>query len=109
MVGMEPAALALKGMGIGGLAECELRIEFADSPSGIPVYPRNRDYLEHKLLRWSAFGEANNVPINVGEYGLMPDCHAPGQGGMTWLTDLLELMAPTDLNFTLYDYHSGNH
>ncbi|MFQ5342337.1 MAG: cellulase family glycosylhydrolase [Anaerolineae bacterium] len=97
----------MKGAGVGE-ANCQLTIEFGKMPAGQEIMPRDRDSLESRLLPGVEFGRANNVPINVGEFGLMKWCFENNRGGLTWVRDMLELFDQYGVHFQYWDYHSDD-
>ncbi|MCK5146951.1 cellulase family glycosylhydrolase [bacterium] len=91
----------MKGVNVSDNASCRMKIKFIKSPSGKGLMFRDRAFLESKLRLWTEFGRENNVPINVGEYGVDRDLF-DGHGGLTWTQDMLEL-------FSLYGVHHTYH
>ncbi|MCP5053740.1 MAG: glycoside hydrolase family 5 protein, partial [bacterium] len=82
-------------------------IEFYTLPVGQARMPFNRAFLESKLREHLHFGETNNVPMNVGEFGLTFYCFRNDNGGLSFVGDLMDLMMEEGLNFQFYDYHSS--
>ncbi|MES0490925.1 MAG: cellulase family glycosylhydrolase [Leptospirales bacterium] len=67
-------------------------------------------YLEAELLFYGLqFGIDNNVPMNVGEYGLSYKLFNPfsTKGGLTWVADFNTLMDTHKLNRQYYNYHNS--
>ncbi len=95
----------MRGLGVSEQS-CAISLEIGALPEGGERIPVDRSYLEDDLLAWSEFGAVNNVPINIGEYGMMRWCYEDDRGGPRLLRDLTELMIENDLSFQLYDYHS---
>ncbi|MCP4656816.1 MAG: glycoside hydrolase family 5 protein, partial [bacterium] len=95
----------MRGLGVTE-ASCSIVLEFGALPEGEERTPVDRSFLEDDLLTWSEFGAVNNVPINVGEFGLMAWCYEDDRGAVRWLRDMTELMIENGLSFQLYDYHS---
>ncbi|MCP4654548.1 MAG: glycoside hydrolase family 5 protein, partial [bacterium] len=98
----------MRGLGVTE-ESCSISLELGALPEGEERTPVDRSFLEADLLTWSEFGAVNDVPINVGEYGLIRWCFDDGRGGLQWLRDLTELMIENGLSFQLYDYHSGDY
>ena len=90
--------------GASGVALCN----FETSPSGQPLLRRNKEYIEHTLLRFLDFGIRNNVPISVGEFGLVQDCFEDGKGGEIWLEDVLDVLDTYGVHWIYYSYHNAD-
>jgi endoglucanase len=97
----------MKGSGVSPGSSCRLRIDFETSPSGGRIYPRNKDYLAFELNRYLDWGDRNNVPMYVGEFGLYQDCFAPGKGGVQWVADMVGLLSAHGVHFTYHAYHES--
>ena len=97
----------MKGEGVTG-SSARLRLDFERSPSGAPLYARDRAYLESLFAPFVAWGEANGVPLYVGELGLFRDCYEDGKGGLRWAEDVIDILQANDLHFTWHAYHEGS-
>ncbi|HEX2952848.1 MAG TPA: cellulase family glycosylhydrolase [Bacillota bacterium] len=95
----------MKGVDIAANANCQLRIDFESSPSGGRVYSLDKAYLDSVLTQFAKFGEENNVPLYVGEFGLYKECFNNGKGGTEWVRDMIGLLKSHGLNFTYHAYH----
>lgn len=71
-------------------------------------YRRDKKMLEGSLARFLAWGKAKNVPLYLGEFGLMHQCFEGGRGGEVWVADMLDIAAANSLNFTYHTYHETN-
>ena len=69
---------------------------------------RDAAALGASLDKFLAWGAAENVPLFVGEFGLIHYCFEDGRGGTNWVRDMLDLMLQRDLNFTYHVYHEVN-
>jgi endoglucanase len=94
-----------RGVDIPANASCSFSIEFDKSPSGKPVMHRNKAYLESIIVSRMQFGLTNQVPMNVGEFGLYRDCFLNGRNGIEWVSDTLDILGRYHLNFTYHCYH----
>jgi endoglucanase len=97
----------IKGVKIAANANCQFRIDFETSPSGGQVHRLNKAYLESTLHHLAEFGEQNNVPMYVGEFGLYKECFMSGKGGTEWVADILSLFKAYGLHFTYHAYHES--
>ncbi len=94
-----------RGVDIPAAASCSFSIEFDKSPSGQPVLRRNKALLESVIKGRMQFGVTNQVPVNVGEFGMYRDCFLNGRNGIQWVKDTLDILCLYRLNFTYHCYH----
>lgn len=97
----------MKGVGITDESG-QITIEFGELPEGEEFVPVDKNYLEDTLLSYIEFGTTHNVPMNVGEFGLTKWCFKNNKGGLTWVSDMLELFEQNGVNFQYWDYHSDD-
>ncbi len=88
-------------------AACLLRVDFYRSPSGTGILNWDRAFLESRLERMVRFGETNNVPLYVGEFGANRLCFEKDRGGLAWVADALEFFEKAGLSYTYHAYHEG--
>jgi len=100
-----------KSEGISG-DSCGMGLEFFGLAEGASCAPLDRAALREELRRrLLAFGEEHQVPLNVGEFGLMHWCFAselngvPGdRGGLQWTRDVIELLQETGVGYQWVGY-----
>jgi endoglucanase len=97
----------MKGRSVTG-SGARLRIDFESSPSGAPLYRRDKAYLQSLLAPYVAWGAARGVPLYVGELGLYRDCYESGKGGLRWAEDVIDILQANGLHFTWHAYHEGS-
>jgi aryl-phospho-beta-D-glucosidase BglC (GH1 family) len=71
-------------------------------------YVRNKAYLEKELNSYLEFGRKNNVPLYLGEFGLIYHCFKEGKGGLEWTADMLDILKENKVHFTYHVYHEDN-
>lgn len=96
----------MKGEGVTG-TNARLRIDFESSPSGRPLHRRDRSYLASLFAPYVSWGQANGVPLYVGELGLYRDCYENGKGGLQWAEDVIDILQSNRLHFTWHAYHES--
>ena len=97
----------MKGDDISSGANCSYMIDFFQLDPQDELIRHDRDFLAERMLAGIQFGEQNNVPINVGEFGVFQTTFlSPEAGGARWVTDMLDLLNENKLNFAYWDYHS---
>lgn len=71
--------------------------------------PFTKAYLEQALLDDSlAFYRNANVPMNIGEFGQSIANFSNGRGGLTWMNDMLDIMAYYGVSGQMFNWHSTN-
>ncbi len=85
-----------------------LSISFYNSPSGKKVMRRNKDNLRAQVAEYVQFGIDNNVPLYVGEFGLVRNCFENNKGGDTYINDILNIFDEYQLNYTMHVYREDN-
>ncbi|MFH1739844.1 MAG: cellulase family glycosylhydrolase, partial [bacterium] len=93
----------MKGQNVTEASFSRATIGLYRSEHGIPVFTRNQVYLMDRLSRFLVFATQNEVPVNLGEFGLVRQCFEPGSGGIQYVTDVLDFLIDHGVNFT---YHS---
>ncbi len=73
-----------------------------------PGYRRNKAYLAKQLEKYLAFGRKHNVPLYLGEFGLIQECFKENKGGLNWVSDMLDLLRENQIHFTYHVYHEDN-
>ncbi len=66
-----------------------------------------RDFLETTLRGYGwDFWKSNNVPVNLGEFGVSQMAIRLNRGGLVWLGDMLDLADEFNVNWNYYVYKS---
>jgi endoglucanase len=69
---------------------------------------RNKAFLEKELDLYLAFGRKYNVPLYLGEFGLINHCFKNDKGGLEWTADMLDILKKNRVHFTYHVYHEDN-
>lgn len=93
----------MKGEKVPPSANCQFRLDF--SSSTVPVRPRDRTFLAQELGAYVAWGKKQGVPLFLGEFGVTKFAFEGDNGGLRWVSDMLDLLAAQNLNYTYHDYH----
>lgn len=92
-----------KGVGLPQDANCQLRLEFYSSAA--PVLPYSKAFLDQELTSYLSWGEENQVPLYLGEFGTIRQSFLPGRGGLTWVEDMLDILEQHEVHFAYHAYH----
>lgn len=93
----------MKGKQVPAEARCEIQLEFYESR--VPVQPRAKEYLRQELQAYLAWGEREQVPLYLGEFGTIRASFEEGRGGLNWVSDMLDLLLEEELHFAYHAYH----
>lgn len=80
------------------------RIDFSLAES---VMTLNADYLEANMMTVLEFGEKNNVPMYLGEFGAAVTACKDDRGGEQWTADMLDICKKHNVHFTYHTYHEA--
>ena len=80
------------------------RIDFSLAEEVMTLGP---DYLESIMLQYLAFGEENNVPMYMGEFGAAITACVEGRGGEQWTADMIDICKEYSVHFTYHTYHEN--
>ncbi|HOF01676.1 MAG TPA: hypothetical protein PK385_10245 [Spirochaetota bacterium] len=83
-----------------------MRIDFLTTNN--PVFIRNKTYLEHKIKKYADWGQINNVPMYMGEFGAGIHCFENNKGGLQWVSDMIDIAKVNGLHFSYHSYHEDN-
>lgn len=87
-------------------AECGFRLDFETYYGDeFEVYPRNKEFLEAEINKFVEWGEQNNVPLYLGEFGVYEACFKRKKGGLDWVNDMLDIAIKHKIHFTYHAYH----
>jgi hypothetical protein len=88
-------------------SDCHFAIEWFQYPDGETIYRHDRAFLEERLQAGLHFSQENNVPINVGEFGVFASTFPTQRGGLIWMKDLLGLLVENNINFAHWSYQGA--
>jgi len=63
------------------------------------------DYILDKLELMLAFGKTNQVPMFVGEWGLVHNCYTENKGGGIYIRDVAAILAEKNIGSNYHSYH----
>ncbi|MEO7036477.1 MAG: cellulase family glycosylhydrolase [Polyangiaceae bacterium] len=71
--------------------------------------PRNKANLAAMLQRFVDWGHSHDVPLYVGDLGTGAPSFENGRGGLTWVSDMVDLMTQANLSFSYSEYHGADY
>ncbi len=102
----------MKGVDMNGQG-CRMGIEYYKHNQISDITPFDKSYSKNAMLAKLQFSIDNNVPMNIGEFGLMRWCFMDSigsfngnRGGLQWVEDILDLFDTYNLSYQYFAYHS---
>jgi endoglucanase len=96
----------MKGNLVPQDANALFRIDFYSTEE--QVFHRNKEYGEHIFNKYLQFGIENNVPLYLGEFGVGVHCFENNKGGLTWVSDMIDIALDHNVAFTYHTYLEDN-
>jgi endoglucanase len=111
--------LWMRGEGVSGPEACRLHpfenrlqcpraLVFLEQWTGGYAIDRNKDSLAAEIDAALSWGEDNDVPVFLGEFGVIHHCYEHGRGGLRWVDDTLDILMARNVHFTFHAYHEQN-
>jgi endoglucanase len=94
----------VKGANIDPDAIVKLRVDFSNAEE---VNLMNKEYLERTLVKYLTFGQEHNVPMYLGEFGVICYGFEEDRGGERWVADFLDICKRYNINFNYHTYHEN--
>lgn len=79
-----------------------VRLDYAKASR---IYTFNKDYLERVIKPYADFSEKHNVPVYIGEFGVIAEGFKENRGGEKWVSDMLDLCYKYNIGFNYHTYH----
>ncbi len=106
----------MQGEGVGG-DRCQLSLRLCQLEAGQERVPFDRTYLEREVVEnLVTFAQTHEVPLNVGEFGLISHCFETGiagdsrnRGGLEWVRDLLTILDQHGIGYQYFAYHLADY
>lgn len=83
----------------------EIRLDFAKA-SDFSTF--NRDYLDSVIKPYADYSEKYNVPLYMGEFGVISEGFKDGRNGADWVSDMIEICTEYRIGFNYHTYHETN-
>ncbi len=85
-------------------ARVVVRLDYYSADS---VHVWNKAYLESVFREYADYGKTRNVPLYIGEFGLMREAFAENRGGEIWIADILDILAEYSINYNYHTWHES--
>ncbi|MCL1921459.1 MAG: glycoside hydrolase family 5 protein [Kiritimatiellaeota bacterium] len=90
----------MRGEGIPEGAGCRVRFDWHTAQN---ISVRNKASLEREVLAYLNIAKAKNLPVYLGEFGVIKHTMTKEKGGAVWVTDMFDILKAHNVPFT---YHA---
>lgn len=80
----------------------EIRMDMSLSEN---IFSFDKDFLEESFMPYVKFSEEHNVPLYLGEFGVISEGFENGRNGVGWVRDMISICRKYNIGF---DYHVYN-
>ena len=95
----------MKGQNIS--EDAEVRIVLATLSSDGQLLPRGKEFINAAIGRFASWAESHNVPLYLGEFGVVEWTITEGLGGIQWISDVLETSVARGIHYNYHSYHES--
>ncbi len=95
-----------KGENVPSAATARFRVDFETTSQ--PILTRNKAYLKNAVQYFADWGQRNNVPMYLGEYGAGSPCFKNNRGGLQWTEDMIDINRELGFHTTYHAYHEDS-
>lgn len=83
---------------------CSPRISIDFSKAG-SIYTANKDCIESKIKLYYDFSRKHNVPVYLGEFGVISDGFKEGRNGVGCVSDVIDICRKYNIGFNYHAFH----
>ncbi len=65
----------------------------------------DKDYLESEIKIYADYSEKHNVPIYMGEFGVISEGFKKGRNGAGWVSDIIDICEQYRISYNYHTYH----
>lgn len=80
----------------------EIRMDMSLSEN---MHSFDKDYLESGILPYVEFSQKHNVPIYLGEFGVISEGFENGRNGIGWVRDMISICRKYNIGFNYHVYN----
>lgn len=80
----------------------EIRLDFAKA-SDFSTFDKN--YLDSVIKSYADYSEEYDVPLYMGEFGVISEGFKKGRNGTEWVSDMIEICIGYGIGFNYHTYH----
>jgi endoglucanase len=95
----------MKGYDIPSSAACRIRIDFAYTKS---ISARDYSYLEKEVDKYAEIASKHNLPVFLGEFGVIKHTFEGDKGGLKWVEDMVSILRSQGISFTYHAWYDDS-
>lgn len=88
-------------------SSCSPAVRF-DYAKAANIRTFNKESLEAAVKPYADFSEEHNVPIYLGEFGVISEGFKNGRNGTGWVSDMIDICRKYSIGFNYHAYHDGS-
>ncbi len=81
-----------------------VRLDFAKASD---IRTLNKESLDAAVKPYADFSEEHNVPVYLGEFGVISEGFKEGRNGTDWVSDMIDICRKYNIGFNYHTYHEG--
>ena len=90
----------MRGENVPDVAACRVRFDWHHARS---ISVRDKAALEREILAYLNVAREKNLPVYLGEFGVIKHALTEEKGGAVWIADMIDILKSRDVPFT---YHA---
>jgi hypothetical protein len=83
------------------------RIVLATLSSDGRALPRGKEFIDAAIGRFASWAESRNVPLYLGEFGVLEWTIIERLGGLQWVSDVLDASLTRGIYYNYHSYHEA--
>ncbi|GHV10993.1 hypothetical protein AGMMS49938_00930 [Fibrobacterales bacterium] len=95
----------MKGEGVPSGAACRIRLDFSFAEK---TQVRDRKFLEDIIDEYQKIATEKNLPIFMGEFGVIKFTFENDRGGLNWVADMLSILKERGISFTYHAWYDDS-
>lgn len=68
----------------------------------------DKDYLKNEIKTYKDYSEKNNVPVYMGEFGVISEGFKKERNGAGWVSDIIDICGQYRISYNYHAYHETN-
>jgi len=95
----------MKGENVPQKAACRIRFDWNYAQN---LSKRNKAFLEHEVDSYLKIARERDLPVYLGEFGVIDATFTNGKGGLNWVSDMLDILKSRNVSFTYHAWVDGS-
>jgi endoglucanase len=95
----------MKGEKVPQKAACRIRFDWNYAKN---LNKRNKAFLENEVDSYLKIAQERNLPMYLGEFGVIEATFNNEKGGLVWVSDMLDILKARNVSFTYHAWVDGS-